>query len=77
MLPVTQGPLWDADPLSSGAAPRRSRSSATARLAAFFKRLVQLPQMDFEFALWQMLYLIISPKRVYRTVYYHKRTWNS
>ncbi|KAI8878052.1 UNC-50 [Backusella circina FSU 941] len=32
--------------------------------------------MDFEFALWQMFYLIITPRRVYRNIYYHKQTKN-
>jgi hypothetical protein len=32
--------------------------------------------MDFEVALWQMLYLCISPVKVYRSVYYHKQTRN-
>ncbi|TPX70641.1 hypothetical protein SpCBS45565_g01689 [Spizellomyces sp. 'palustris'] len=32
--------------------------------------------MDFEVALWQMLYLCIAPRRVYRNIYYHKQTKN-
>jgi hypothetical protein len=31
---------------------------------------------DYELALWQMLYLIISPKRVYRNIYHNKQTRN-
>ena len=30
-------------------------------------------QMDFQFALWQMLYLFISPQKVYRNFSYRKR----
>ncbi|KAI8846175.1 UNC-50 [Chytridium lagenaria] len=45
-------------------------------MGQFFWRLVQIPQMDFEYALWQMLYLCISPRRVYRNIYYHKQTKN-
>ncbi|KAI8968901.1 UNC-50 [Mycotypha africana] len=40
------------------------------------RRLFRFPHMDFEFALWQMCYLLISPKRVYRNIYLHKQTKN-
>ncbi|KYO41441.1 unc-50-like protein [Alligator mississippiensis] len=30
--------------------------------------------MDFEFALWQMLYLFTAPQRVYRNFHYRKQT---
>lgn len=33
--------------------------------------------MDFEVALWQLSYLCLAPKRVYRNVYYHKQTKNT
>jgi len=33
--------------------------------------------MDFELAAWQLTYLCLSPKRVYRNVYYHKQTKNT
>ncbi|GAA5806667.1 hypothetical protein MFLAVUS_000015 [Mucor flavus] len=42
----------------------------------FLRRLFRFPHMDFEFALWQMGYLLIAPKRVYRNIYYHKQTKN-
>ncbi|KAI8901910.1 UNC-50 [Globomyces pollinis-pini] len=29
--------------------------------------------MDFEVAFWQMLYLVVSPARVYRNLYHHKQ----
>jgi hypothetical protein len=32
--------------------------------------------MDFEMATWQMIYLIISPKKVFRSIYYQKQTKN-
>ncbi|KAF8946806.1 Protein unc-50 [Haplosporangium gracile] len=32
--------------------------------------------MDFQFALWQMVYLCISPRIVYRNIHYHKQTKN-
>jgi len=33
--------------------------------------------MDFELAAWQLTYLCIAPKRVYRNVYFHKQTKNT
>lgn len=30
--------------------------------------------MDFEYALWQMLYLCVAPRKVYRNFHYHKQT---
>ncbi|PFH47717.1 hypothetical protein AMATHDRAFT_67054 [Amanita thiersii Skay4041] len=33
--------------------------------------------MDFELAAWQLTYLCLSPKRVYRNVYFHKQTKNT
>jgi len=33
--------------------------------------------MDFELAAWQLTYLCIAPRRVYRNVYFHKQTKNT
>lgn len=33
--------------------------------------------MDFELAAWQLTYLCLAPKRVYRNVYFHKQTKNT
>ena len=32
--------------------------------------------MDFEFALWQAVYLIVNPQVVYRNFHYRKQTKN-
>jgi hypothetical protein len=40
------------------------------------KRMTKLSQMDFEVAAWQLTWLCIAPRRVYRNVYYHKQTKN-
>ncbi|GAA5795558.1 hypothetical protein HPULCUR_000918 [Helicostylum pulchrum] len=53
---------------------RRFKRSSSVPL--ILSRLVRFPQMDFEFALWQMAYLLIAPRRVYRNIYYHKQTKN-
>ena len=68
------------NPLSYGFAPPVSRgtstSSATSRpqsptsLTAnakrnkYLRRLLKFRQMDFEYAFWQMLYLLVSPQKV-------------
>lgn len=33
--------------------------------------------MDFEFASWQMVYLFVSPQKVYRNFQYRKRKYNN
>mmetsp|Transcript_18198 Transcript_18198/g.25203 ORF Transcript_18198/g.25203 Transcript_18198/m.25203 type:complete len:251 (-) Transcript_18198:218-970(-) len=45
-------------------------------LPQYFRRIVKWRQMDLEYTLWQMMYLCISPKTVYRTTSYHKQTKN-
>lgn len=40
------------------------------------KRFFKPPTLDFETALWEMLNLIREPKRVYRSLHYHKQTKN-
>ncbi|OBZ85611.1 Protein unc-50 [Choanephora cucurbitarum] len=46
------------------------------RQGPLLKRLFRFPHMDFELAFWQLGYLLISPRRVYRNIYYHKQTKN-
>ncbi|KAI8826305.1 hypothetical protein HDU78_010477 [Chytriomyces hyalinus] len=53
--------------------PRPTRNTS---VGVYLRRMIQIPQMDFEFALWQMLYLLVSPRRVYRNIFYHKQTKN-
>jgi hypothetical protein len=36
-------------------------------------RLFKFPQMDFEMAVWEMTHLLIAPKKVFKSIYYHKR----
>lgn len=47
-------------------------SSAQQKIQKYLRRLVKFEQMDFEFALWQMLYLFIAPQRVFRNFGYRK-----
>ncbi|BGP17023.1 hypothetical protein JCM10213_000342 [Rhodosporidiobolus nylandii] len=46
-------------------------------MKTWLRRLSRLPQMDFEMAIWQMCYLCIAPKRVYKSLYYQKQTKNT
>lgn len=40
-----------------------------------YGRLFKFPQMDFEMAVWEMTHLLIAPKKVFKSIYYHKREW--
>lgn len=53
----------------------RTCSSATTKSYKYLRRLFKFDQMDFEFALWQMLYLFISPQKVYQNSKYRKRNF--
>lgn len=55
---------------------RAQGSTGSQRGGKYFRRLLNFRQMDFELALSQMFYLCVSPQRVYRNFYYHKRTKN-
>ena len=35
------------------------------------ERLFKFTQMDFEMAIWEMTSLLIAPKKVFRSIYYH------
>ncbi len=42
----------------------------------YARRLVRYKQMDFEYALWLMTNLCVSPRTAFRTALYHSRTKN-
>ncbi|PAA83171.1 hypothetical protein BOX15_Mlig002281g2, partial [Macrostomum lignano] len=50
--------------------------SASEKRQKFLHRLVHFRHMDFEYALWQMFYLFVSPQKVYRNFQYRKQTRN-
>ncbi|KAL6233513.1 hypothetical protein BDW75DRAFT_187481 [Aspergillus navahoensis] len=54
-----------------------SRGSSTIRMPRFFKRMFKFPQMDFEMAIWEMTSLMIAPKKVFKSIYYHVQTKNT
>ncbi|KAF9486266.1 UNC-50 [Pholiota conissans] len=72
MLPTTNASYSQEDGHASS-----SRSSSSLRLPVIFRRLHRLQQMDFELAAWQLTYLCLAPRRVYRNVYFHKQTKNT
>ena len=49
---------------------------AVTKTKIYFRRLFKFKQMDFQYASWQMLYLFIHPRRVYRNFHYRKQTRN-
>ncbi|CDW54205.1 Protein unc-50 [Trichuris trichiura] len=72
---------YSSPPLSPGSRSTRSSGcfqhvqlTALAKCSRYFRRLIDYRQMDFEFALWQMLYLMVAPRKVYRNFMYRKRT---
>uniref|UniRef100_A0A0M3I902 Protein unc-50 n=2 Tax=Ascaris TaxID=6251 RepID=A0A0M3I902_ASCLU len=50
------------------------RMSAGAKLNRYMRRLIRFKQMDFEFAIWQMVFLLVQPQKVYRNFMYRKKT---
>ncbi|KAJ5573045.1 hypothetical protein N7450_010029 [Penicillium hetheringtonii] len=69
MNPHISVPRQHAGPANFGSTPRRGSS---VRMPRFFKRLFKFPQMDFEMAIWEMTSLLIAPKKVFKSIYYHK-----
>lgn len=66
-LPRQHGP-------SSGAGGPSAPRNSGVRMPAFFRRMFKFPSMDFELAVWEMTSLIIAPKKVFRSIYYHVRS---
>lgn len=48
--------------------------SAATKCCRYLRRVVRFRQMDFQFALWQMVYLFAAPQKVYRDFQYRKQT---
>ncbi|CDS07387.1 hypothetical protein LRAMOSA01336 [Lichtheimia ramosa] len=74
LLPTTNTFTRNTPPSWSSQPHKYGRSFSSRPL--IIQRLVHWTQMDFDVAIWQMAYLLIAPKRVYRNVYYHKQTKN-
>merc|ERR1719445_1132903 len=48
--------------------------SAAAKRYKYLRRIFHFRHMDFEFALWQMVYLLSKPRVVYKNFTYRKKT---
>jgi hypothetical protein len=54
----------------------RFHGGSRSFLPEYLRRIIQYPQMDIEYTLWQMFYLCVHPARVYRTTSWRKQTKN-
>jgi len=70
-------PILPMNLTSSEEGSSRASANMSHRLPVMFRRLHRFQQMDFELAAWQLTYLCLAPKRVYRNVYFHKQTKNT
>lgn len=61
-------------PLPAPVTYRGNCMTAAAKRYKYLRRIFHFRQMDFEFALWQMLYLFYKPQQVYRNFSYRKET---
>ncbi|XP_026474069.1 protein unc-50 homolog [Ctenocephalides felis] len=61
-------------PLPAPINHRHDCMSAFSKIHRYVRRLFKFQQMDFEFAVWQMVYLFIAPQKVYRNFNYRKQT---
>lgn len=61
-------------PLPAPANYQPTTASAAVKRYKYLSRLFKFNQMDFEFAAWQMVYLFISPQKVFRNFNYRKHT---
>ncbi|KAH3678337.1 hypothetical protein WICMUC_001570 [Wickerhamomyces mucosus] len=60
----------------SGRHSRLKPSTSSFKIPIYIKRFFKPPTLDFETAIWEIFYLIASPKRVYKSLYYQKQTKN-
>ena len=42
----------------------------------YFSRIFSFSQMDFEYTIYQMISLMVSPSKVFKSISYHKQTKN-
>lgn len=46
---------------------------AATKCYKYLRKLLKFEQMDFEFAVWQMIFLFVAPQKVYRNFQNRKR----
>ena len=61
--PTSPTPSSNNSPLPDSS-HQQARHTATAKRHKYLRRILKFKQMDFEYAFWQMLYLIIFPQKV-------------
>ena len=69
MNPHISLPRPTGGPSNFGSMPSSRRNEI--KMPRFFKRMFKFPQMDFEMAAWEIMSLIIAPKKVFRQIFYH------
>jgi len=47
-----------------GSDKQEQRLTANAKRQKYLGRLLKFKQMDFEYAIWQMIYLFVAPQKV-------------
>ncbi|DAA73745.1 hypothetical protein GTR04_4365 [Trichophyton interdigitale] len=72
MNPHISVPRQHAGPAQFGGTSPQNRNPFI-RMPQVFGRLFKVSQMDFEMAIWEMTSLVIAPKKVFKSMYYHKR----
>jgi len=69
--PFSAGRMSTSSAMSSTSTSLADRAQSPTRLTAdakrykYLRRILKFRQMDFEYAFWQMLYLLIAPQKVY------------
>ncbi|EZF33727.1 hypothetical protein H101_02716 [Trichophyton interdigitale H6] len=76
MNPHISVPRQHAGPAQFGGTSPQNRNPFI-RMPQVFGRLFKVSQMDFEMAIWEMTSLVIAPKKVFKSMYYHKQTKNT
>ncbi|GBP11672.1 Protein unc-50 homolog [Eumeta japonica] len=70
----TPSAIRSTSPLPAPANYQPTTASAAVKSYKYLRRLFKFNQMDFEFAIWQMIYLFIAPQKLFRNFSYRKQT---
>lgn len=68
--------MYNMDGILSPGNSKKACASSMEKGRKFLRRILRFRQMDFEFAIWQMINLFIAPHKVYRNFQYRKHTKN-
>lgn len=67
---------YNMDGMLQSESSRKACASGLEKGRKYMRRILRFHQMDFEFAIWQMVNLFIAPHKVYRNFQYRKHTKN-